>query len=286
MYWMGVFLAALCSVVTAVAGEMVQWTDEQGQLHFSDSMASVPPLHRGHAKLKMVPDEASPKRVLPETTRSMPEASGERQTLPSYEVPFEAYEGDARRVIVSVTFNDSVTAPMIIDTGAPGLVISNRLAKRLGVFGRDDGMVVTIAGGIGGQTPAMRTFIDKVQVGGARDSLIPATVVSQMSPAYEGLIGMDFMSKYSFNIDPAKQVVVFQELSPNPHSPAGRDERWWRGLFREFHSLRTAWNNYASQPKINPQTKEFALRQVGEVDKLLSKLERHASQNSVPQAWR
>lgn len=221
-----------------------------------------------------------------EIPRSMPEASGETQMLPSHEVPFEAYEGDARRVIVSVMFNDSVTVPMIIDTGAPGLVISNQLAKKLGIFGRDEGMVVTITGGIGGQTPAIRTFIDKVQVGGARDSFIPATVVSQMSPAWEGLIGMDFMSRYSFKIDPAKQVVVFQELSPDPHSPGGRNERWWRGLFREFHSLRTAWNTYASQARVNSQTREFAHRQVGEVDKLLSKLERHASQNAVPQTWR
>ena len=97
MYWMGVFLAALGSVLTAVAGEVVQWTDEQGQLHVSDSMASVPPLHRAQAKLKMFRDEAQSRSVRPETARSMPEVSGETQTLPRYEVPFEAYEGEARR---------------------------------------------------------------------------------------------------------------------------------------------------------------------------------------------
>ena len=216
----------------------------------------------------------------------MLEAWGEKPKLSSYEVPFEAYEGTAQRVIVSVTFNDSVTVPMVIDTGAPGLVISAPLAKKLGIFGRDDGMVLTITGGIGGQAPAIRTFVDKVQVGGATDTLIPATVVPAMSRSWEGLIGMDFMSKYSFNIDPVKQVVVFQELSPDPHAPGGRNERWWRGLFKEFHSLRAAWNNYASQGRLNSQTREFASRQVGEVDKLLSKLDRHASQNSVPQTWR
>lgn len=79
MYWMGVFLAALGSVLTPVAGEVVQWTDEQSQLHVSDSMASVPPLHRAQAKLKMFRDEAAPRSVLPETARSMPEVSGETQ---------------------------------------------------------------------------------------------------------------------------------------------------------------------------------------------------------------
>jgi len=81
-------------------------------------------------------------------------------------------------------------------------------------------------------------------------------------------------------------VVVFEELSPDPNSPGGRNERWWRGLFKEFHSLRAAWKHYASQGGVTPQAREFASRQVGEVDKLLSKLDRHASQNSVPQTWR
>lgn len=288
-----VLVVTLCSFQSATfAGDVVKWTDETGQLHFSDSMDSVPHRHRGQAKVETFKEERTVSRPRVEGDRSRPdnqnfqrvtEAAGEKLKLQSHEVPFEAYEGDVQRVIVSVTFNDSVTVPMVIDTGAPGLVISGQLAKKLGIFGRDDGMVLTVTGGIGGQTPAIRTFIDKVQVGGAKDSVIPATVVSTMSPAWEGLIGMDFMSKYSFRIDPVKQVVVFEELAPDPNSPGGHNERWWRRLFKEFHSLRAAWRIYASQ---NHQAAEFANRQVGEVDKLLSKLDRHASQNAVPQAWR
>lgn len=64
----------------------------------------------------------------------MLESWGEKPKLNSYEVPFEAYEGSAQRVIVSITFNDSVTVPMLIDTGAPGLLILPKLAKQLGVI--------------------------------------------------------------------------------------------------------------------------------------------------------
>lgn len=294
--FLSILTVALCPFLPSTfAGDVVQWTDEKGQLHFSDSIDSVPAKHRGQAKLETFKEEKPSGRSRVDGGRfmsdgrmpqSMSEASGEKLTLHSHEVPFEAYEGEAQRVIVSVTFNDSVTVPMVIDTGAPGLVISGQLAKKLGIFGRDEGMVVTVTGGIGGQTPAIRTFIEKVQVGGAMDNFIPATVVPAMSPAWEGLIGMDFMSKYSFKVDPVKQVVVFEELPLDPNSPGGRNERWWRRLFKEFHSLRAAWKNYSSQGGVNPQTREFASRQVGEVDKLLSKLDRYASQNSVPQTWR
>lgn len=290
--FMQILLAALSFLSTSsFAGDVVQWTDEKGQLHFSDSMAGVPSKHRGQARMETFKEERSTAEAGRSTSdgqtiRSARDGRGDKPTLNSYEVPFEAYEGTAQRVIVSVTFNDSVTVPMIIDTGAPGLVISAPLAKKLGIFVRDDGMVLTTTGGIGGKAPAIRTFVDKVQVGGATDSLIPATVVPAMSPSWEGLIGMDFMSKYSFKIDPARQVVVFEEIAPDPSSPAGRNERWWRGLFKEFHFLHAAWKNYASRGDVTHEAREFASRQVGEVDKLLNKLDRHASQNSVPQNWR
>lgn len=290
---MGFLVVVLLSFLSSTfAGDLVQWTDENGTLHFSDSMDTVPAKYRRQAKLEKFKEEKLPQRSRLEGPRAGSdgrtlEGRGDKPTLTSYEVPFEAYEGSAQRVIVSVTFNDSVTAPLILDTGAPGLVISNQLAEKLELFGNDEGKVQGSAGGIGGKTPAIRTFIDKVQVGGAKDSFIPATIIESMgSSAFEGLIGMDFMAKYSMKIDSVKRVVVFEELSPDPKSPGGHNEQWWKGLFKEFHALRGAWNSYASQRARNQQEYQLAIRQTKEADKLLSKLDRHASEHSVPQSWR
>jgi predicted aspartyl protease len=293
---MGFLVVGLFSFLSSTfAGDLVQWTDERGTLHFSDSFDTVPGKYRGQAKIEKFKEEKLPPRSRsegdhPGSASRILDSPGEKPKLNSYEVSFEAYEESAQRVIVSVTFNDSVTVPMLIDTGAPGLILSPQLAKKLGIFGNDEGMVLTIAGGIGGGTPAIRTFIDKVQVGGAKDSFIPATVVPSISPSWEGLIGMDFMSKYSFKIDPVKQVVVFEELSSDPNSPGGHNERWWRGLFIEFHSLRAVWKNYAANliktGAFNTPQREFADRQEKEADKLLGKLDRYASEHSVPQTWR
>jgi len=275
----------------ASGSDLVQWTDEKGVLHFSDSLENVPPRYRDQVKLEKLKDNPLPQRSRVEGASALRanEPVTEQPKLKSYEVPFEAYEGTAQRVIVSVTFNDTVTARMAIDTGAPGLVISPRLANQLGILNSDEGKVMVQAGGIGGSVPAIRTFIDKVQVGQASDTFIPATVTRSISRSFEGLLGMDFMSKYSFKIDSVRHMVIFEELEPNPTWPGGRPERWWRDRFKELHDLRAAWRRavpHEQQWQAQYGPARFASNQVMEVDKLLDKLDRHANYYSVPQTWR
>lgn len=283
-------VSVACS--SALAGELLRWVDDAGITHFARSLDSVPQKYRDQVKPEKFNAESIPKT--PAAQRLSPNAhiqdasmfNGGKPILKTYEVPFEAYEGDAQRVIVSVTFNGSVTVPMAIDTGAPGLLISPKVAKKLGLFGNDEGMLLTAAGGIGGTVPAVRTFLDSVQVGAAKDTFIPATITESISDSFEGLIGMVFMSKYSFKIDSVKQVVIFEEVRPDPTAPGGRNERWWRSQFKELQALRDAWEQYASRPDVDAQEREFASSQVKEAEKLLSKLNRYASLNSVPQPWR
>ena len=45
-----------------------------------------------------------------------------------YEVAYISREGSSNRIIVPVTFNNSVKALMLLDTGAPGMYISRFLA--------------------------------------------------------------------------------------------------------------------------------------------------------------
>lgn len=291
--YLGVVVAlVVLTGAAAFGGELLRWVDDAGVTHFARSLESVPEKYRKQVKPETVRVERQPSAQL-EQQRSpslhLPEsaARGGRITkLNTYEIPFDAYEGDAQRVIVSVTFNGSVTVPMLIDTGAPGVMISQKVANRLGLFGNDEGMVVTAAGGIGGQVPAIRTFLDTVQVGGAKDTFIPATITDSISPSFEGLIGMVFMSKYSFKIDSVRNVVVFEEVQPDPRAPGGRSERWWRSQFKELHALRAAWEQYASHGDADDQVRTFAHNQVAEADKLLSKLDRYAGLHAVPHPWR
>jgi hypothetical protein len=192
---------------------------------------------------------------------------------------------------------------MLLDTGAPGMMISYELADRLGLFHKNNARLITSVGGIGGTVPGIITIVDTVQMGKARDYFIPTTISSSLSDQFEGLIGMDFMSNYTVKVDMQKKVVVFEELPPRGNMPGGHDEEWWRINFRQFASLRFEWmkvrkkldtwidqqkNNIANRNESSEvaELKRFIELQRVEADKLFDKLNGYAIRNSVPMEWR
>lgn len=230
-----------------------------------------------------------------------------KQKLKRYEVSYKAYEGTARRIIISVKFNDSVTAPMALDTGATGMHISAALAEKLGIFERDEGKLVEATSGIGGTIPAVFTIIDKIQVDELEEHFIPTKVSRAFSNEFEGLVGMDFMTNYTIQIDTRKHVVVFEEHPTNQLMPGGHDEEWWRSNFHQLAVKREEWERLsrdlhdlkdtskaATTVRTGRRTRivtvgelrEFAARQLNEADKLLKKLDGYAIDHAVPMEWR
>jgi hypothetical protein len=238
------------------------------------------------------PDERT---VTAPVTRDRGQAKEDQPSLKKIEVPYTAFEGTARRVIIPVQLNGTVTARMALDTGSPGMIIFDRLANRLGIFEKDDGKLLTYSAGIGGQTPSILTIVDSVQVGRAEDRFIPTAVTQSLTDAFDGLIGMDFMANYAIRIDTARRVVVFEELPDRQSMPGGHDEIWWRSNFRNFAVMRSQWQQFRESlnkvtmerdPKKLDEIKRFADRQYREADRLFSKLNNYAATNSVPMHWR
>ncbi len=282
------------------AGDFYKWVDDSGNTHFTDSLSDVPAKY-----LRQVEEHEYEKRPSKSTVKSLSGSTNllRRQAGPGqsngklkhYEIKYRAYEGAARRIIVPVTFNGSVTAPMALDTGAPGLSISRKLADKLGLFDNDEGKLETFAGGIGGSVPAVRTIIDTVNIGGAQDKFISANIFPSISSSFEGLIGMDFMSRFSIKIDTRRHLLILEELPPKPNMYAGHDEAWWRINYYHFGQMRSSWKKIRDDLKTssaagkgsgNPEFKKYAEKQYQEADKLYRKLDRYANYNSVPTHWR
>jgi hypothetical protein len=217
------------------------------------------------------------------------------------EVPYVDHVGRAKRIIVSATLNGSVTARLAVDTGAPGSMISVGLADRVGVLRADDGRLLIAAGGIGGAAPAVLVVLNSLALGAAHDEFVPTTVADVGWGDFDGLIGMDFMARYEVNIDTRRHVLVLTERPPDRRAPAGHEEGWWRRWFEEFNAEKTQWTRYcaALDAKLGnslisagagierlKQLRAVAEYQRQEADKLLSRLDRYASQNSVPREWR
>lgn len=280
-----------------------EWTDEKGVKHYSNTEAGVPEQYRN--KSNTVEFEGN-YNVVSEPDYNYYENTDEiintfQETGQVYKIPFTAYEGAARRIIVPVTINSTVTAQLAIDTGSPGMIISEGLAKKLGLYENDSGMLMSVASGIGGQVTVMRTIIDKVQMGGATENFVPAIITSSMSNAFEGLIGMDFMANYSISIDNVNNFIILQQNPGGSDLPAGHSKNWWRKSFAEFRSYQKEWqrikdliNDWERKSRLNidmtdndvKKLKNLAIWQYQESSKLLQRLERYAQQNNVPQNWR
>ncbi len=224
---------------------------------------------------------------------SLSEDESGMRDLRRYVIPYDAYEGTARRIIIPVTFNGRITAPMLLDTGAPGMHISYALAEKLSIFKKNEGKLMVSVSGIGGNIPAVYTIIDEIHIGEAKANFIPTVITRSVSGKFEGLIGMDFLTNYSVEIDTTKHVVIFEELPARSNMPAGHDETWWRLTFSRFSAMKSAWKKYRSSledqkgdsQKIN-ELKKFADQQHREAQKLYSRLWVYAGTHAVPNEWR
>ncbi len=292
-------IIGLC-LATVVYGQMYRWVDDNGQLHFSNSPQDVP------AEIRNKNNEYSPDSSSI-TINSDNKISSETHTDSGSEIlsnntisiPYTAKEGHANRVIIDVTFNGQVTVPMMVDTGSPGLVISNSLADRLNLFDEEGGRLMVIISGIGGRKIATKTIIDELTMGAISEKFIPAHIVSGMSSNhYQGLIGMDVLSSYTMTIDPTQHRLVANLIPSAQNLPAGRNRSWWQANFREFGFYNEYWQQQeellgkSGSPYARLSTskqekiKRFVLQQKNKAAELYDKLERYARFNSVPRHWR
>jgi len=117
---------------------------------------------------------------------------------------------------LQVKFNDGASAVLLLDTGAGGIVIGNKLAERAHAVKIAD----TFIGGIGDQGPirSYRAWIDKITIGSVQFSNCIVTVSSKKDVADEaGLIGADVFRKFLVTLD-FKEMRL--QLSPLPKNPA------------------------------------------------------------------
>lgn len=298
--------SVLCISPLALADDLYKWTDDSGTVNFSDSLANVPQKYRNQIERREIKkQEPAPSRPMPKG-EARPDAgpaptAGNNEVDPKKSaVPYMAQEGTARRVIVQVRFNDKVSAPMLLDTGATGVTISMELAEKLGLLDNGESRLFVKIGGIGGTQKAIRTILSSVQVGEFKEEFIPAKITQRFSPAFEGLIGMDFMGNYSFSINTKKRLVEIEEDPARNSLPAGRDQDWWHNHFQELNYYRDGWKDTIAlfEKKISELSmypdkvqelkgyKTYSESQYREAENLLTRLNRFAIDNHVPTHWR
>jgi hypothetical protein len=121
---------------------------------------------------------------------------------------------------LQVKFNDRASAVLLLDTGAGGITIGNKLAERAGAVR----IAETRIGGVGDQGPVRSyvAWVDKINIGGLEFRNCTVIVSSKNNVADEaGLIGPDVFDKFLIALD-------FHDwkmnLTPLPKSPTAPDD--------------------------------------------------------------
>jgi aspartyl protease family protein len=110
-----------------------------------------------------------------------------------------------RGVVVPVTFNRSVNANLLLDTGASMTMISRRVATALALPATSAGLF----SGIGGTITAPIARVESVKVGDAEVNGMAVSIhdLSRL-PQIEGLLGMDFLGRFQVSVDSSRRILV------------------------------------------------------------------------------
>jgi hypothetical protein len=195
----GLVLGGMLSgaAVTASA-QIYRWTDERGEVRFSQGINSVPPQSRGGATMMSTPGPpAPPAPAAPEPVSDGGAPAGAAR------IPFTP----GRPIMVSARINGGGSTQLILDTGAQGTVISPSALAALGVSYRNAAR--GSIRGVTGETNVLAVRIESIEVEGARFG--PLMVVSHdagLGTGTDGLLGRDFLDNFIVTIDSASRVVT------------------------------------------------------------------------------
>lgn len=185
------WLIVLAGLAPAAGAQTYRWTDERGQAHYGQGLDSVPERYRAAARrlsLPALPPESSP------ASPAAPAGAAQIRFTPG------------QPIWVSAWINNAGSAQLMLDTGASVTTISPRVLEQLGVSSRS-----ALRGSIKGVTgvaDALFVLLDSIEVSGARAG--PIRVVSHDSELGQGdgLLGRDFLDRFTVNIDNAAGIVT------------------------------------------------------------------------------
>ncbi len=180
------------------AAQMYRWTDDQGEAHFTLGIDSVPP--RYQRKAVLMGEIADP----PGSRPSGPTVSAEAASPPGgARIMFKP----GQKIMVEARINGRGPARLMLDTGADGTVINPAVLSALGVSNR--GARPGTGRGIGGTVYMYFVRVDSLEVGEAKyGPLRVGAHDAGLGLDIDGLLGRDFLDKFTVNIDNGAGIVT------------------------------------------------------------------------------
>ena len=195
--WRVILTATLVigALVTSVGAQVYHWVDDQGVVHYTTGIESVPERYRAAARALAVSSVEPPPPGAPAAARAG-----------TTTIPFVA----GAPILVAARINGAGPVTLILDTGADRTMVAPAALARLGIVTPNTyGAEVR---GVTGVARADVLWIESLDVGGARAGPLAIVAHDAGLPQADGLLGRDFLSLFSVTIDARASIVT---LEPN-----------------------------------------------------------------------
>ena len=201
-----VALTTLATLVPSpAAGQVVRYTDANGNAHYVEGLENVPPQYRATAVPLGLYN--APRGATPEPTTASRPASVSGPTAPKGGAAIKYTPG--QQIMVDAKINGSTSVRLLLDTGADGTMISPRALAAAGAsISRP--VATSRVTGVAGSDTVNYVVIESLEIGEARVGRMRVASYD-VAGAGDGLLGRDFLDRFSLNIDSTNGVVT---LSP------------------------------------------------------------------------
>ncbi len=275
-------LTALILMVgsTPAMGELYEWEDEKGRIHWTDDLTRVPTRYRTDTIERTVPEG----RI--QLYEGAAKPAPEPEPSPTPQKHRIRIEQAGLEIVVGARLNHRLTAAFKVDTGAMVNTIPRSVVERLGLTIEKGGRRMVVSG-ISGQPMVVPVVtLASVNVGGATVERVDAAVLDTMNV---GLLGMPFFRNFRVDINPSTGLMTLEDvdLSGIAGLYGGYPESYWRTSFGSVGSQLRSIEKY--RRKI-PKTYQDLHAELDDAERYWNaeadRLEIEASRAGVPRAWR
>jgi len=117
--------------------------------------------------------------------------------------------GGSKHLIVRGTLNDTLSGPLLIDTGASYCVLTRATAARLGLRAQSGASVPVATAN--GEVEAGLVRLDSIQVEDARLAGVDAVVMDAVEPPLVGIIGLSFLNQFRrYSVDQTRGTIQLE----------------------------------------------------------------------------
>ncbi|HTY77267.1 MAG TPA: aspartyl protease family protein [Candidatus Bathyarchaeia archaeon] len=187
-------VAGALGFAAPASAQMYRWIDDQGSVHYTQGLDSVPDRFRAKAQMIALPEgPAAP------ASSSAPAGSAASTAT---KIPFTP----GKPIMVTAKVNGGGSANLLLDTGASVTVINPRVLASMGI-----GSSGALRGSVQGATGSANVLfvpIQSIEVGNARSGPLRIAAHDVDLPQGDGLLGRDFLDQFTVSIDSTAGVVT------------------------------------------------------------------------------